>query len=54
MSEGEFENAVVGDITDRLLVSMGHSTEVSEKRSALFAAVYDWRERYHHGRPERG
>jgi hypothetical protein len=48
MTEGEFEGAVCGRITDELLTQQGHSTEVSEKRSALFKVIMDWRVKYHH------
>ena len=53
MTEGEFEGAVVGMITDDLLTTQGHSTEVSEKRSALYKAIREWREKYHHVSPEK-
>ena len=53
MTDGELENAVCGSITNDLLKRQGHTTEVSEKRSALFSAIMEWREKYHHIVPER-
>jgi len=32
------------------LKEKGLGTEVSEKRSALYAALSEWREKYHHAR----
>jgi len=48
MTEGEFESAIVGQMTDKLLTDMGHTTGVSEKRFVLFDALYEWRAKYHH------
>lgn len=48
MTVGEFEDAVVSSITDRLLKQQGHDTAVSPKRSALFSAIAEWRSQWHH------
>ncbi len=44
----DFEQTICAQIVDRLLTDMGHSTEVSPKRTALMSAIERWREKYHH------
>jgi len=44
----DLELSVCCAIANKLLETQGHSTEMSEKRSALIDAIMDWRKKYHH------